>query len=223
MKEVSCPSCSGVVEVNEDQVLVNCPFCRNQFSVIKESGDFFVDNGFLIKYNGGKSEVEVPFGVKSISPVAFQDNTITKIVLPEGIEHWAFAGNNSLETIILPDSMENIPFSAFMACVSLKSILLPKNIKNIGERAFEDCIKLSSIEIPPMVEIVNSNVFMGCESLETITCYENTKFTGDDFFCESLSSINVLDSETGELISTKRVVDSEDDDTKVIEDDGMMI
>jgi len=207
--EVSCPSCSGIVEVNEDQVLVNCPYCRNQFSVIQESQDFTISDGVLIEYNGEETEIEVPSGVTAIGEVVFHDkNTLTKIVLPEGVNELkgGFVRCNNLETIILPDSLENIPQMAFMSCISLKNIVLPKNLKNLGDMAFYDCKNLSSIEIPPMVESVNCADFMDCKSLETISCYDNTKFEGEHFQgCDKLSSIIVLDSKTGEVVSTKRI------------------
>ncbi|MCL2115958.1 MAG: leucine-rich repeat domain-containing protein [Methanobrevibacter sp.] len=213
MNEVTCPSCSGIVEVSEDQVLVNCPFCRNQFSVIKESLDFTIDNGVLIKYNGEDSEVEVPSGVRAIGVTAFLDkNTLRKIVLPEGLNELqsGFMRCSNLETVILPDSLESIPEMAFQGCISLKSLVLPKNLKNLGDMAFYDCKKLSSIEIPPMVESIDCAVFFGCENLETISYYKATKFTGEHFQgCGSLSSVNVLDSKTGEIVSQKRIEEDE--------------
>ncbi|MCL2157556.1 MAG: leucine-rich repeat domain-containing protein [Methanobrevibacter sp.] len=213
MKEVTCPSCSGVVEVGDDEILVNCPFCRNQFSVIRESLDFTIDKGVLIKYNGEDSEVEVPSGVTSIGVTAFLDkNTLSKIVLPEGVTELqsGFMRCSNLETIILPNSLEIIPQMAFQGCISLKSLVLPKNLKSLGEMAFYDCKKLSSIEIPPMVETVDCAAFFGCESLETISYYKTTKFTGEHFQgCGSLSLVNVLDSKTGKIVSQKRIEEDE--------------
>ncbi|MCL2157555.1 MAG: leucine-rich repeat protein [Methanobrevibacter sp.] len=225
LNKISCPSCGGVVDITEDQEFAICPFCRHQLSVVKESLDLTIDRGVLMKYNGESREVEVPPGVRAISNTAFfQQNTLTKIILPEGLNELqgGFYGCSSLETVILPDTIENFPPSVFQGCISLKSVVLPKYLKNLGMNAFYDCLKLTSIEIPPMVKTIEAGIFMNCESLETIFCYENTKFGKDYNFigCDSLVSINVLDSKTGETISTKRIVDAEYGNSKVIEEDS---
>ncbi|MCL2115957.1 MAG: leucine-rich repeat domain-containing protein [Methanobrevibacter sp.] len=223
LNKISCPSCGGVVDITEDQDLAICPFCRHQLSVVKESLDFTIDKGVLMKYNGESREVEVPSGVRAISNTAFfSQNTLRKIVLPEGLNELqgGFYGCSNLETVILPDSIENFPPSTFHGCISLKSVVLPKNLKNLGMNAFYDCLKLTSIEIPPMVESVETGIFMNCESLETIFCYENTEFGKDYNFigCDSLVSINVLDSKTRETVSTKRIVQAEFGNFKIIEE-----
>ncbi|MCL2157557.1 MAG: leucine-rich repeat domain-containing protein [Methanobrevibacter sp.] len=224
LKKISCPSCGGAVEVNKGEESATCPFCHNQFSIAKESPDFTIDREILVKYNGNKSEVQVPFGVRAIGTAAFQNqSTLRKIVLPEGVTELQgnnFHGCSNLETVILPNSLENIPQMTFAGCASLKSIDLPKNLKTIGAGAFGDCKNLTSIEIPPMVESVDINgVFFGCESLETISSYENTRFKrGYIQGCDSLSSINVLDSKTGKVISKKRVLLEEFTSYKTIED-----
>jgi hypothetical protein len=85
--------------------------------------------------------------------------------------------------------------------------VLPKNLISLGELAFYNCKSLTSIEIPPKVISVEKTVFMGCESLKTIFCYENTKLRGDYFVgCDSLTSLSILDSKTGEVLSEKRIV-----------------
>jgi DNA-directed RNA polymerase subunit RPC12/RpoP len=225
LNKVSCPSCGGVVDITEDQDLATCPFCRHKLSVVKESLDLTIDRGVLIKYSSEDREVIIPPGIRAIGNTAFfQQNTITKIVLPEGLNELqgGFYGCTNLETVILPESLENFPPSTFQGCVSLKSVNLHKKIKNLGIHVFYDCRKLSSIEIPSMVGFLSGGEFTNCENLETIICYENTKFGKDYIFvgCDNLSSINVLDSQTGETISKKRVVQAEYGDHKVIEDDG---
>jgi len=228
LNKVSCPSCGGVVDITEDQDLAICPYCRHQLSVVKESLDFTIDRGVLYKYSGESREVEVPTNVRAIGIAAFvQQNTITKIILHEGINEiqGGFYGCSNLETVIFPETLENFPPNIFQGCISLKSVTLPKNLKNLGMNAFLDCRKLTTIEIPPNVNLIETgmNTFMNCESLETIYCYENTKFGKDYYFvgCDSLTSIIVLDSKTGETISTKKIVKSEYGDfSEIVEEDN---
>ncbi len=48
----------------------------------------------------------------------------------------AFENCTSLEEILLPEGMEEIPARAFFRCHSLKKISLPSTLKRIGREAF---------------------------------------------------------------------------------------
>ncbi|MDR2967568.1 MAG: leucine-rich repeat protein [Methanobacteriaceae archaeon] len=211
LNKISCTSCGAPVDIEEGQVLVTCPFCRNQFKVIEESPDFSIDRGVLLKYSGENREVNVPHGVTAIGILAFsQQSTLTKIILPEGVTELQglFFNCTNLEKIILPESLENIPNNTFSGCVSLKSIDLPKNLKFLGEMAFHNCKSLTSIEIPPKVEYLETLAFMDCDNLKTISYYDQTKIKGEYFVgCHNLISLNMLDSETNEIISKKKIID----------------
>ena len=211
--KINCSTCGGTINIEEGMVTAVCQFCGNRFTVTKESPDFVIDRGVLVKYCGESREVEVPYGVKAIGMLAFyQQTSITKITLPEGVTELqgTFYNCYDLETIILPDSLENIPPIAFQGCINLKSIALPPNLKFLGSMAFAECKSLISIEIPPKTKFVDTFTFRDCESLETISYYENTKIKGNYFDgCESLVSINMLDSKTKEVISKKKIFKDE--------------
>ena len=192
LNKATCTSCGASVDIEEGQVLVTCPFCQTQFKVTKESSDFTIDNGVLMKYNGKNREVEVPSGVKSINMIAFfQQSTLTKITLPEGV------------TEVLGGS--------FIGCTNLEEIILPESLENIGDGTFNECRSLTSIEIPPNVKSVDIVSFTNCESLKTISYYEQTKIEGEYIMgCENLSSLNMLDPNTKEIISKKRIISAGD-------------
>ena len=210
LNKISCTACGGTVSIEENQVLVTCKFCGNQFSVVKESPDFIIDRDVLVKYSGQSREVFVPGGVRAIGILAFMgQSALTKIVLPEGVTELqgTFFGCSKLETIVLPDSLEDIPRSCFTDCVNLKALVLPKNLKSIGDAAFSNCRSLTIIEIPKTVVSIEKTVFYNCENLETIVCYEKTKLRGDYFCgCESLTLLKVLCNETGKVISEKKII-----------------
>lgn len=219
LNKISCAACGGTLSVEEGRILVTCQFCGNQFSIIKESPDFIIDRGVLVKYSGENSEVIVPQGVRAIGILAFhQQSSLTKIVLPEGLNELQgiFFGCSKLEAIILPDSLESIPRSAFTDCVSLKTITLPKNLKSIGELAFYNCKSLTCIELPKKLESVETTVFMNCESLKEIFCYENTRLNGEYFVgCNSLKLLNILDSKTGQKVSEKKIIKCQNNYSKI--------
>lgn len=75
--------------------------------------------------------------------------TKKSVTFPDGIKEIgrAFSGNDLIETILLPDSIESIENGAFSGCVNIKSISLGKNILSIGTHAFSNCERLMSITV----------------------------------------------------------------------------
>ena len=65
----------------------------------------------------------------------------------KGIAEGAFAGNSTVEKIILPDTIEHIDKLAFRGCSSLASITIPEGVTSIGDQAFYDCKSLQSVTI----------------------------------------------------------------------------
>ena len=84
------------------------------------------------------------------------DDTITKIVIPEGVEEiqqYAFANLTALEEVVLPKSLKKIGVGAFFGCNKLKKINL-ENAKFINEKAFSGCA-LEEIDLSSVVAIGN--------------------------------------------------------------------
>jgi len=79
-----------------------------------------------------------------------------------------FSGCGNLVSIVLPESMDNIPMSFFKDCVKLKEIKIPENVMSINERAFKGCIALKKLDIPYLLEEVLDEAFMNCISLKKI-------------------------------------------------------
>ena len=97
---------------------------------------------------GDVIDEEDPYNIKQ---QYLGEDTITKVIIPEGITHiqeYAFAGLTALEEVVLPKSLINIGLKAFYNCTKLKTINL-ENVKFINGSAFENCIleeiKLDSI------------------------------------------------------------------------------
>ena len=81
------------------------------------------------------------------------NNTLKKIVIPEGVEYigaYAFANLTALEEVVLPSTLEAIEYGAFFNCTSLKTVKGLENVKLINQNAFANCniqndLNLSSI------------------------------------------------------------------------------
>ncbi len=131
-------------------------------------------------------------------------------------------GNNyqerqSVETIIIGDSVKTISQSAFSDWGSLKSITIGKNVTSIGNSAICNCQnletitflgssveeagnyafsnnpKLKSITLPEGVTTLGTNVFYNCQAIEEINLPESLETIGNEAFyaCTALTSIDL--------------------------------
>ncbi len=57
-----------------------------------------------------------------------------------------------MKSIVLPNDLEEIGWSAFYYCTGLTSIVIPENVTVIGEKAFKQCGSLSYIIFKPQAE-----------------------------------------------------------------------
>ena len=85
------------------------------------------------------------------------------------IGDWAFFDCNSLQSIVIPDSVTKIGKWAFRNCTSLQLVKLPDSVTEIGKEAFIGCISLQSIVISDSVTEIEESAFCGCYSLQSIT------------------------------------------------------
>ena len=72
-----------------------------------------------------------------ISSVVFEENGLCEI-----ISAYAFARCDSLESIVLPETMREIGTEAFVGCDRLKYISFPNSIENVYADAFDGCSSL---------------------------------------------------------------------------------
>ena len=105
--------------------------------------EFVTDGDVLVRYTGTGKVVSVPRGIRIIGPDAF-------------------LGNESLEAVILPDSVEEIGERAFGNCPKLKEVILSTDslLKKIGSRAFLNCVKISRA-FAENIEQVAADAFEG--------------------------------------------------------------
>ena len=70
------------------------------------------------------------------------NNTIKRVVIPEGVEYidaYAFANLTALEEVVLPSTLEAIEYGAFFNCTKLKSVKGLEHVKLINQNAFANC------------------------------------------------------------------------------------
>lgn len=122
---------------------------------MSDSSDFIIENGVLKKYTGAGGDVVIPEGVTEIGECAF---SIVE-ALPDG-RKMSFE-NDTLLSVIMPDSVVHIADGAFEECENLQSVTFSSKLKTIGNQAFWRCPKLSEIIFPETLESIGSAAFFG--------------------------------------------------------------
>ena len=134
-------------------------------------------------------------GTTKITNGLFANNdSIEKVVIPDtvtSIEWNTFYKCSKLKQIDIPDSVTYIGTYGFAGCVSLEQIKLPKNIASIEEGTFRDCTSLGTIQLPDELQIIRLNTFTNCKNLKSVEVPSNVTKIEENAFsnCENLSNI----------------------------------
>jgi len=125
------------------------------------------------------------------------DGTITKVVIPEGVEKinaYAFANLTALEEVVLPSTLNSIEYGAFYKCSSLKKVTFSgeNNVQIINQHAFEGCNLEGTLDLSAAC-VISNYAFAGNQKLEKV-------ITGDDLLsisqyafagCKKLSDVTI--------------------------------
>gem|GEM_PF-4519518 len=121
-------------------------------------------------------------------------DSLENLVIPDSVVEiggYAFAGCNSLKKIVIPEGVVKIGEGAFLGCREIESINLPSGITEIEGRTFDSCVTLSEIQIPEGVTIIGPRAFTHCTGLSDIKLPDSLKEIGIQAFsfCENLKEI----------------------------------
>lgn len=106
-------------------------------------------------------------------PAEWNGLTVTKIARTTHYDSM----NDSMMTLVVPDTVTEIGEEAFKNCRNLVSVTLPDTITSIGYRAFFGCVKLADFRIPAGVTELKTSLLAGTalaaiEIPETVTTIE---------------------------------------------------
>ena len=128
------------------------------------------------------------------------DNTITKVIVPEGVEkisQYAFANLTALEEVVLPSTLESIEYGAFYNCTRLEKITFSgeNNLIIISQNAFEKCNLKGTLEFPKLC-VISDYAFAGNINLEGIKLSDKLWSVGKYAFagCKSLKKAEISSS-----------------------------
>ena len=142
------------------------------------------------------------YKVTSIWSKAFENcKLLTKVVIEADASLGGLCFNNctSLEEVVLPSTIREIPYSAFEGCTSLRSVNLPDTLQTIGDNAFNGCSSLN-VEIPAGVTGIGGNAFYGVAS---VTVNEGNEIFSikDDFILKNDTVlVGLIGTCDGELV-----------------------
>ena len=147
------------------------------------------------------TSVTIGKNVRSIGKSAFiRCEVLVKVEFAEGsqltsIGEYALQSCKKLESITLPDNLENVPAYIFSWCEGLRSVTVGENTKTICEYAFSSCEALESISLPDALTTINEYAFADCKLLSDFTFGPNVEVIGDAAFynCSSITKAPIGD------------------------------
>ena len=111
----------------------------------------------------------------------------------------AFNNRDTLQSIILPNSLISIGDSAFFSCSSLTSVTIPDSVTTIGKEAFRFCSSLTSVTIGNGVTSIGEWAFGYCYSLTSVTIPDSVTSIGEWAFYDC----------SGELIINSKIIETD--------------
>lgn len=155
------------------------------------AGDFVYHEAFggyvINKYNGSAADLVIPseldgHKIDVIGENAFAYNeTLVSVTIPDGIkaiDDNAFFGCTALETVVIPDTVTEIGEAAFAYSDRIAQITFPAGIKKISDHMFSWCNRLESFVIPEGVEEIGAYAFSMCSGMKSVTIPSSVKTLG---------------------------------------------
>jgi hypothetical protein len=104
--------------------------------------------------------------------------TFTSIIIPEGvtkIDNYAFAWNQNLSSIELPNTLKEMGYLIFYRCDAITTLNIPNSVEKDNGYTFMWCSGLQFVHISenPKYTTIGWWSFLGCKSLTTLTIPAN--------------------------------------------------
>ena len=108
----------------------------------------------------------------------------------EYIPDYAFDCCNHLRSVVFPDGLQKIGYSAFRDCINLTQIVIPESVTTIDGNAFNGCNSLRSVVFPDGLLEIGMCAFYECRRLESVIIAETVTSMGSAVFkyCDMLKT-----------------------------------
>ena len=191
LKSVSLPSTvAKMTATNEKSDANPFAFCENLEEIyVAEGNKAYKSDGNCVMRRedntlvAGCKASKIPSYTEHIGRFAFQGAALESVALPEGvtsIEDYAFAHNDRLKEITLPQSLTSIGKAVFFWCAALGKIAIPDGVTSVGDNAFSTCVSLKELALGAELLSAGCGLTEFCVALEKITVSENNEsFSGE--------------------------------------------
>ena len=143
------------------------------------AGDFWYDSEFarLDDYQGYERNLILPREIDGVQLTMLGGSVMGRAVVYDGFEAelpvvsvvipetyteivpYAFAGCETLETVICYAPIEQLPDSAFQNCTGLREVIFVNGIGGIGNYVFDNCLNLETVYVGPYVDSIGEYAF----------------------------------------------------------------
>ena len=128
-----------------------------------------------VKYSRTSANEAVVVGARFSSNKRFSEMHILETITIDGkqyavkeIAYRAFANNDTITSVVLPNTIETIAEGGFVQCVYLRSVTFGNSVTSIGDEAFKYCRNLTSVTIPNSVTSIGYSAFSACDRLTSV-------------------------------------------------------
>lgn len=195
---------------------------QKEYEVVEENESLFSHSGMLFA-GKGTDNIKLMGVPNNVEWTGFPDDITIHV-----IDSNAFYFNNAISgKVVIPESVKEIGYYAFMQCEEITEVVLPSNLTKLGFCAFSGCSKLETVNIPRSLEYncesssdndyscfsrvplknvtfeegterITAGLFNGCH-IESITIPNTVKIIRDNAFAYSSLTNIVLQEGLEEL------------------------
>lgn len=127
------------------------------------------------------------------NPESDHIGTFKSIIVPSGvtyIDNYAFAWNQNLASIELPNSLKEMGYHIFYRCDAITTLNIPNSVEKDHGYTFMWCSGLQFVHMSenPKYTTIGGWSFLGCKSLTTLTIPANITKIARDAFARTDSS-----------------------------------
>ena len=213
------------VHLNIEKYVSN--YSNSKTGFVKVGVNNLSSGSMPIDYSESLTHVTLPFGTLTIGGddgASYFHSSLLAVGMPKSssIGYYSFAGCSSLvsifisgindegalsscsslKSIVIPGSVNSVPYSSFSGCTNLEWVTIPNSVTSIGDYAFVGCTSLTWIKIPSSVTSIGPGdqiyTFWNCNNLASVV-FENTtgwQCSDDNGHLQSLSSSDLSNPAT---------------------------
>ena len=136
--------------------------------------------------------ITIPYGIRTIGGFG-QCNRLQSVVLPDTIEQiddFAFADCVALRHISLPPTITNIGCAAFRGA-GLLDLAFPDNVAIVASDVARNCTALTSVSLPVHATQIDANAFDGCAALRSLALPNTLSRIDEGAFAGCLSLVEL--------------------------------